>query len=627
MARTTAAPVDETARFAPLAAGDVKSQTDSGSFTRGQTYFRQGRIHDTALRDTAIEGLCDGSDFMPYRVQVTLPLRETRGGTSLPASCTCPRGGFCKHIVALLLTWIANPDLFVVREPVAGLLAGRSQQDLISLIERMIASYPDLERFVDLPVVHAGEATANEVTVDEAAIRRQVRAANRQVDAYDYRSGVVQGASDIYAILELGNDCALDDQWANVQAVLTILFEETGDTVLSVVDDEGELSNIITECDAGLAACLAIQAELPEDQRLSDEARGRLIRTLYDIWRFDIFDAGGIGIAGEGPNAIACNVTADERTMVEGWLRAEEPNKWSQRLTTGFLVMLREEAGLDDEQLLEVYREAELWDDVAGLLLEMGRVDDAAAVAGRHLKEPFGLLAFANALIARDGGTLDRALTLIDDHMWEAEGKNPAHDAVLQQWLAAQYSTHNRPRDALAIAERRFKAQPTHDTWQMVRQAAELPGQAPEVWAGLRPNLLGQLRKQKEWTTLVEIHLEDGEVEAALDAHGRHVELLRKDRWYGSGWSYPDQELRLAGAAEADYPDQAIAIYRQQAEGRIANRQRSSYKVAAELLARVKETLEHHSRAEEWTALIDGLRTEHKTLRALREELDALGVR
>lgn len=58
----------------------------------------------------------------------------------------------------------------------------------------------------------------------------------------------------------------------------------------------------------------------------------------------------------------------------------------------------------------------------------------------------------------------------------------------------------------------------------------------------------------------------------------------------------------------------------------IEGRQRSSYKVAATYLARARETLERHGRREEWLTLITDLRTSHKTLRALREELDALGL-
>ncbi len=173
MARTNAAATDAASRFAILTADDVQTQTDSGSFTRGRAYFREGRIHDTVLRDTTIEALCDGSDDLPYRVQTTLPLREDRGDTMHPAACTCPRGGFCKHIVALCLAWIDDLGRFVEQPPLTESLADRSREDLISLIVRMVGRYPDLERLVLLPAPGSpGKGSANVPTVDERVIRQ-----------------------------------------------------------------------------------------------------------------------------------------------------------------------------------------------------------------------------------------------------------------------------------------------------------------------------------------------------------------------------------------------------------------------------------------------------------------------
>lgn len=624
MAHPKLAP-ETASRFAPLTENDVKAQTDSGSFSRGRSYFRNGHIHDTVLRDTTIKALCEGSDVMPYRVQTSLPLREDTGETMHIASCTCPRGGFCKHVVALCLAWIADPGKFVARPPLADQLAERSREDLIALIEGMVERYPDLERLVEMPVAQAGAAPANEVTLDEGAIQRQLRSAFTVHDPWDYYAAS-HSSSELDPLLKLGNGYIAAGQWANALAVFTNVAEEACEVMLDFNDEGGEIGSLISASSMGLVACFDAQADLPEADRLSEEHRERLIQALYNIWRFDVFEAGGLDLAQEGPEAIARNVTDAERTMVEGWLREEKPTDWGKRMLVEFLVMLREEAGLDDAQLLEVYREAELWDDVAGLLLEMGRVDESVATAGRHLKLPHELVAFANALVGRGDEHIGRALSLADDHMWEVEGANPAHDAILQEWLASQYSVHGRPRDALAMAERRFKGQPTLQTWEAVRQAAELPGQDQQAWTDLRPKLLGQLRKQKAWSTLLDIHLEEGEIEAAIDAYSKETEQRRKDRWYSASWGYPDQELRLAQAAEADFPDQAVAIYRHKADGMIGQRNRASYAVAAEHLARVKEILERHGRAAEWTVLIAGLRTEHKTLRALREELDALDL-
>lgn len=627
MTRDSTAPTGAASRFATLTPDDVQAQTDSGSYSRGRAYFREGRIHDTVLRGTTIEALCEGSDVLPYRVQSTLPLREDRGEALHTAFCTCPRGGFCKHIVALCLAWIDDPGKFVELPPLTDLLGSRSREDLIALIVRMVGRYPDLERLVLLPTPGSQAAgSANETTIDAGAIRQQARSAFVAVDPWDWHAAA-GSISELYPLLELGRSYVGAGQWADAQTVYTTVAEEACEVLLEFNDEEGEIGSVIAACAMGLVACFDAQAGLAEDQRLSEELRERLIQALYDIWRFDVLEVGGIDLAQEGPESIARNVTDHERAMVEGWLRDERPKDWSKRMVVEFQVMLREHAGLDDEQLLEMYREAELWDDVANMLLHLDRVDEAIAIARRHVTSPQSLINFANALIGRGSDHVGRALFLVDDRVWEAEGKNLVHDAILQDWLIVRFGEHGRPREALAVAQQRFKRQPSLQTWHLVQSAARLPGQPPSTWDDLRPKLLGQLRKQKEWPTLVEIHLEGGEVEAALDAHGRHVELRRKDRWYGSGWGYGDQELRLAGAAEADFPDQAVAIYRQQADDMIANRQRSSYKVAAEHLARVKETLERHDRIDEWNALIAEVRTTNKTLRALREELDTLDLR
>lgn len=88
-----------------------------------------------------------------------------------------------------------------------------------------------------------------------------------------------------------------------------------------------------------------------------------------------------------------------------------------------------------------------------------------------------------------------------------------------------------------------------------------------------------------------------------------------------------NQELRLARAAEDDFPDRAVPIYRKKAEREIEMRSRPNYRIAAGHLLRVKETLERHGRGQEWKDLITEIRATNKTLRALREELDALDLR
>ena len=60
--------------------------------------------------------------------------------------------GDCKHIVALLLTYCHEPELFDEVTPVQDKLAEHSKEELIALIRQMVDRYPDLAVLVDRPI-------------------------------------------------------------------------------------------------------------------------------------------------------------------------------------------------------------------------------------------------------------------------------------------------------------------------------------------------------------------------------------------------------------------------------------------------------------------------------------------
>ena len=145
----------------------------------------------------------------------------------------------------------------------------------------------------------------------------------------------------------------------------------------------------------------------------------------------------------------------------------------------------------------------------------------------------------------------------------------------------------------------------------------------------LRPKLLATLQTRHAWSGLIEIHLEEGEIAGALKALKHYEQAYRAGQvGLGYGWAASSHHFstRVAAAAEAEFPDEAIAINRRLAEEKIAARQRAAYQEAARHLARVKEVLVANDRAEDWSHQITELRQTYKNLRALREELDALGL-
>ena len=117
------------------------------AYRRGQWYHRQGRITHPRYLGHELRALCRGQAREPYRVQARLGPRGV-----LAASCTCPAGrdGRCKHVAALLLLWVADPEVFAPTLPVAQRLRTWSREALIALITAWVERYPDLEAWIPL---------------------------------------------------------------------------------------------------------------------------------------------------------------------------------------------------------------------------------------------------------------------------------------------------------------------------------------------------------------------------------------------------------------------------------------------------------------------------------------------
>jgi uncharacterized Zn finger protein len=160
--------------MSPVTLEQIRARAPEQSFARGESYYHSGAIFDTVRRGTELEGRCEGSDYAPYHIRVVLD----EAGNIDAASCTCPYdwGGDCKHIVALLLTYLHEPESFEARAPVQDTLSARSKQDLIALIRQMVEQYPDLQAFIDRPV--PGQQVANQ-PVDTEPFRRELRQAVR----------------------------------------------------------------------------------------------------------------------------------------------------------------------------------------------------------------------------------------------------------------------------------------------------------------------------------------------------------------------------------------------------------------------------------------------------------------
>lgn len=124
----------------------IQSRTVGESYYRGETLYESDAIFLPVRRSNELSALCVGSSAAAYYVSATA---DDSG--ILETSCTCPYdwGGDCKHIVAMLLNYLHQPDTFRIGESLQDELMSLDKEILVGIVEKMIARYTGLEDIVE----------------------------------------------------------------------------------------------------------------------------------------------------------------------------------------------------------------------------------------------------------------------------------------------------------------------------------------------------------------------------------------------------------------------------------------------------------------------------------------------
>ena len=355
-----------------LSEEDVRSHVGSRSFERGYYYFRDGAIFDARCQGMTLKADCEGSQPQPYRVHVTFD----PGGIQ-KAYCSCPvgGGGYCKHVAALLLTWLYRSSDFREVEELDTALERRSKGELIALIKQMLRRQPELEVLLETPLPTNGKRRA---PVDPATYRRQAAAAFRHA-GYE-RDAEEDIADDLDVIVEIGDGFVDQEDYVNAASVYQAVAQEVLSHYGEFEGEGGELGEVVNDCVEGLGRCLASIKDDPV-------AREGVLHALFNIYHFDV-DFGGVGLSDEVPDLILKHATPEERCTVADWVRAVLPPKekdswsanWHRQRYGGFLLELEKDK-LDDEAYLSICRKTGRLKDLVDRLLSLGQRNEASAEA------------------------------------------------------------------------------------------------------------------------------------------------------------------------------------------------------------------------------------------------------
>jgi uncharacterized Zn finger protein len=305
-----------------LTEAHIRNLASEKSFERGQAYYRDGAVLDPICQESRLRAQCEGSDYEPYQVSATLG----KGGIA-ETSCTCPydHGGICKHIVALLLTYIHKPQSFRFIPPLGKLLAGRSQEDLIALIGEMIKIEPELLSLVELSV--ATEEARQGQPLEVTAYRRQARRALRHERLHTV-------AKELRALRELAARLAKSSDWLNAGAIYHAVLDETVrcyEDQLWEMDEDGEISVMIDEFALGLSQCL-------KKSKADAETRRAWLEALLEAELTDI-ELGGIDLAPSAREAVLEYANDEEWAWIEKRLEISisKSRDWGREALARFL--------------------------------------------------------------------------------------------------------------------------------------------------------------------------------------------------------------------------------------------------------------------------------------------------
>ena len=161
-------------QYPKITEDQIQDRCTKQVFARGEGYFYQEMIENAIFHGSTLSATCQGSEDTPYRVSVEL----TPTGIA-DTECSCPYdwGGDCKHIVALLLTYVHEPDEIHSVEPVLTAIAEKPRATLLRIISELLKREPALvpvvktfadsgseSEFGDTPTASASSVVASATT-------------------------------------------------------------------------------------------------------------------------------------------------------------------------------------------------------------------------------------------------------------------------------------------------------------------------------------------------------------------------------------------------------------------------------------------------------------------------------
>lgn len=504
-------------------------------FERGVDYFQRGLVAEFENLGDRAEAIVCGTE--EYEVALAL----TPDG--LEHRCDCPLGmdeEFCKHCVAVALTWID------ARKKEAGgsrAKAGRTDSTLVTsadfvraleaeskedLVKRIVAWAEDDKQLRENLMRVAAQRKGPEAAL--ALARKNLEKAIRVRHFIEYRE--MRGyAASVETAADMLEELLNDGQAAGVIDLCELGMVRLTSVAGNVDDSDGYIGGLMERFeDLHLRACTAAR---PDPAALAAKLFRAEMKSDFGEWRGSIERYAEV-LGAEGIAAY----------------RALAKAAWDK-------VPVKTQAEHDYDSAR--YRITSIME---GLARQSGNVEELVAVLERNLSYPGQYLRIAE--IYRKAGDRDKALA------WAERGSaaSPGYQgAGLRLFVAEEYQHQERHADALRIVWIEFRESPSLESYKRLEQFAR----AADDWEEWRGQALAYVRKK-----IAGNEKKSGNGIAAFRhtwrwgprGHSLLVEIFLYENKAEEAWQEAQSGdcderlwLRLAEAREKQHPEDAMGVY------------------------------------------------------------------
>jgi uncharacterized Zn finger protein len=596
----------------------IRTRATDKSFQRGRELYRSGAISNTWIQGQCLSGECLGNESPFYKVRV-----ELDSGGIRSATCTCPYdfGGYCKHVVALLLAYAQKPKQFAVRREPTELLSDLTREQLLALLTKLLREQPDLYEWVEtaLTLPASGKAkskTAKRKRVDTQVYQRRVRAVMHGLDhmrmseAYWHVGGLVGELNGVrqsaIEFLDAG------DAESALQILLT-LIKESHDGFDYIDDSNGELGDFLSGVGETLAEVI-LSLDLNEEEREDlasdlDELHDKL--SDYGIEGLRVAIAAAEHGWGEVPREESARHDTEETEDKDEWDDEElafEGDEFGQfdaswahddpaQALTRVKLNVLERQGRTDDYLALCRKEGEHL-RYALKLCELDRLPEAVSYGLKRLTVADEALMLAQSL--RESGHLSEAI-----EVGERGLKFAGRKAALGEWLGPIEEAQGCGPQALEAWLAAFAEKPSLSTYQTIKRLAGAH------WSKLKAEVMATLEKFYDKQPLAEVLLCEQEWDAAI-------------RVAEQKGAYHTVVETVAEALVPHRPEWVIRASIKQAEDLIVQTKSNLYPAAADWLRKAKAAYAQLGQRGEWQKYLQLLKEQYRRRPALQTQLARL---